>query len=981
MEQDTVQFIGKKTNFYREPVENKQYAEQGDDLYDSKHFCSSIKVVTCRKYKTKVCSRQATRQELFVRRMNLWFQGNTQYSFRKCRRIPTIKTRNRETTTMNNKNFRISRRVLLPLLFCSAAVLAGDGGLSAPFGQVPPPNALTLEDDQAPDVTCDSGDPSRGDCPPVAIADNADMAAAPDTMQQAQQLGNEQDGFVDNAQETGMPGVNTGYVGGRTRVGIGIDSEFKTKADATQVFSETEDSAVIGQGYIGIDPKKGETGYVTGAGAKVNYHWVSKDGNGQASHVNKVFGAYDQNGKADKDGKQAKKLTVGYGQENEKMFWSGSVMKGLSDKVDTGQKDANGSTIFEKAYDWGLGGRVGTYLSEQQMRIQGGLDYEWGKEHAANESKAKQVTLTGGLEKFFPDSPHSINANLDVYKKSGGYVEGDQKAKVRGGVGYRYDIASGEAGVWQADKMYRRVRTEIPGEAVKTPPKVERKLVKHTMELEADTFFKLDSAKLTPEAQERMKSVIAQMRESGHEGNIRITGNTCDIGSDAHNQKLSERRANAVRDFLVKNGFSADELLAQGLGESSPKYPNTNTERHKNRRVDIEFVTYQNEYKDQVVEEGGTSSTDPKVVWKQELIPTPPLWVRQALHNVADHKQRVDTYKTTAGGECTAVAAAADDTDYTADQDSTGNVFSVLDNDTACDKQGLTIIDVQNPSDHGGTVTISGDGKTVIYAPQAGFTGTDTFTYTIKDTKGKTSTATVTVKVNATGGSCTVPTANDDGAYTIALNGTDAERSIDVLLNNDESCSGDLSKLTIDEVTCDVGNGQEQAGLSLDGSLRTVLFDSTHFSSHIGETLSCEYIVKDEDGKLSANPGHFTVNISGSCPSDVAANIVDASYTYNQLAVQPFDAPYAGGINAADFLPSGVTEDQIEYVSFDKDSNVSSTDFLSSTGMDDGNLYIDGHMVKFESDLQEYCSNSFNFYVKLKCGAVVTVPVNLTGHS
>lgn len=112
-----------------------------------------------------------------------------------------------------------------------------------------------------------------------------------------------------------------------------------------------------------------------------------------------------------------------------------------------------------------------------------------------------------------------------------------------------------ESGIWQADKMYRRVRTEIPGEEVKTGKSRAQKLVKHTMELEADSFFKVDSAKLTPEALERMNSVAAKMRECGSEGNIRISGNTCDIGSTAHNLKLSERQANSVREFLIKNGF------------------------------------------------------------------------------------------------------------------------------------------------------------------------------------------------------------------------------------------------------------------------------------------------------------------------------------------------------------------------------------------------------------------------------------------
>ena len=340
---------------------------------------------------------------------------------------------------MTNKHSRLSyRAALLPLLFCSATVLAGDGGVNAPYGQIPPPsqNELTLETEQAADVSCDSGDPSRGECANVESA----AAAAPDSMQQAKQLSNESDGFIEDATETGAPSLNTGYVGGKTRIGIGIDSEFKGKADLSHVFTETEDTAVIGQGYIGVNPKKDDAkGHITGAGAKLNYHWVSKDEAGQASHVNKVFGAYDQNGSSDKDGKQAKKVTVGYGQERENMFWSGSVMKGLGDKFDTGQKDKNGNTIYEKGYDWGVGGRVGTFISEQQMRVQGGLDYEWGTEQASTESKAKQVTLTGGVEKFFPDSPHSVNANIDVYKKSGGYVEGEQKAEVRGGVGYRYD--------------------------------------------------------------------------------------------------------------------------------------------------------------------------------------------------------------------------------------------------------------------------------------------------------------------------------------------------------------------------------------------------------------------------------------------------------------------------------------------------------------------------------------------------------------
>jgi outer membrane protein OmpA-like peptidoglycan-associated protein len=654
---------------------------------------------------------------------------------------------------MNNKRILSPRWAILPLLFCSAAVLAGDGGYDAPYGQIPPPPeraALALEDEAAP----------------VPAPANV----VPDTMGQAQDLGQESDGFLEDS--TATSSLNTGYVGGNTRLGIGVDTELKGKADVTQVFRENGSSATIGQGYVGFNPnadKDAGEETLTGAGAKLSHHWVS-GGPNNAAYVNKVFGAYDQNELKDK------KATIGYGQENADLFWSGHASKGLSDARTSGTPG-----VMEKAYDYGVGGRVGSYLPEQQMRVQGGLDYEWGKDFADSEKRPTQTTLTGGVEKFFPDTPHSVGAELEVYKKSGGLVvDGSEDAEARGGVSYRYDIGS-EAGVWQPEQRYRRVRTEIPGEQIKQPPKIERKLVKNTMELEADTFFKIGSAKLTPEAQERMKAVMGQIRASGHEGNIRITGNTCDKGSLEHNQKLSERRANAVRDFMVRNGFSGNEVLAQGLGETQPKYPNTDAEGHKNRRVDIEYVTYQNEYKDEVIEQGGTSMTDPKVVWRKELIPEPPLWVRQALRNTVDHKQTVDTYKTTAGaGGGTSPNAPVANNDTATTTSGTPVTINVLANDT--DPNGDTLSIVSFNQGNNGAVTQVGNN--LVYTPVAGFTGADTFTYVITDPDGNQSTATVTVTVGAADPNA--PVANNDTATTTS--GTPVRIGV---LDNDRDPNGD----------------------------------------------------------------------------------------------------------------------------------------------------------------------------------------------
>ena len=56
--------------------------------------------------------------------------------------------------------------------------------------------------------------------------------------------------------------------------------------------------------------------------------------------------------------------------------------------------------------------------------------------------------------------------------------------------------------------------------------------------------------------------------------------------------KLSERRAQSVRQYLIGGGLPAERLLAEGMGLRDPRYPNTREGRPKNRRVDIEFVTY-----------------------------------------------------------------------------------------------------------------------------------------------------------------------------------------------------------------------------------------------------------------------------------------------------------------------------------------------------------------------------------------------------
>ncbi len=70
----------------------------------------------------------------------------------------------------------------------------------------------------------------------------------------------------------------------------------------------------------------------------------------------KYSAAYDRN-EADHE-----KATVGYGQENEHLFWEGHVSKGLSGRKDT--RIINGQQVSDRAYEWGAGGSVGKFLPE-----------------------------------------------------------------------------------------------------------------------------------------------------------------------------------------------------------------------------------------------------------------------------------------------------------------------------------------------------------------------------------------------------------------------------------------------------------------------------------------------------------------------------------------------------------------------------------------------------------------------------------------
>ena len=643
--------------------------------------------------------------------------------------------------------------------------------------------------------------------------------------------------------------LDVSYVGATTRLGIGYDTRDKLRGEAYQVFGETDRSSWIGELWLSDH---------SAAGAQLSYHW-QPDGSSDAA-VRKLFGAIDQNRWHDR------KVTAGGGLETDRWFASGYASAAITGRREISAEETtttetitgtdNGrpfeqdiftttrTQISERAYDYGVGVRAGHFYESPLVRLQLGFDYEWGR------GSASQSTISFAVEKFFAGTPHSVALIAEAYHKQGALEpeHNDERLTVM----YRYEFGRP---AYRPAREYRMVKVETPAAAAPPPavapappaaPRIEKRLVKTTASMASDAFFDFDRATLRPDATAALDGAIARLKASGYEGNIRITGHTCDIGPAAYNQKLSERRAEAVRQYLIAGGLPAERLLAEGMGLRNPRYPNTREGRPKNRRVDIEFVTYETRSEDIVLppeavatppNAAATPPSAPTIEWRREYIDSEPTWLRRALHNPAQHKQTVDVYRlqqtstTVTQGDkhfLDRPPVAVNDA-FTVTGNSASNALDVLANDSDPDGDPLTIVSVGAPAH--GTAAIAGN--RISYTPVAGYTGTDTFSYTIADPKGLTSSASVTITVT---GINHPPIAQPD--FAVAKFNTPVAIPV---LDNDSDPDGDT--LTITSFT-QAGHGTVARGPS-----NTLVYTATQ--NFIGTDVF-QYTISDGHGGVAS---------------------------------------------------------------------------------------------------------------------------------
>jgi OOP family OmpA-OmpF porin len=122
------------------------------------------------------------------------------------------------------------------------------------------------------------------------------------------------------------------------------------------------------------------------------------------------------------------------------------------------------------------------------------------------------------------------------------------------------------------------------------PPPAPPAPVREKVTYAADAFFDFDKYALKPEGKAKLDDLVSKMAGMNLEVIIGV-GHTDNIGTKEYNLKLSERRANTVKEYLVSKGVEKNRIYTEGKGFADPVASNKTAEgRAKNRRVEIEMV-------------------------------------------------------------------------------------------------------------------------------------------------------------------------------------------------------------------------------------------------------------------------------------------------------------------------------------------------------------------------------------------------------
>jgi OOP family OmpA-OmpF porin len=243
-------------------------------------------------------------------------------------------------------------------------------------------------------------------------------------------------------------------------------------------------------------------------------------------------------------------------------------------------------------------GRAGLNYAEASDRFSG-----TGAVHVINPNPSQRDTnykLGAGIQYAFTESL-AMRVEAERYRVNDAVGNNGRIDLLSVGLIYRFGAKSPEP----VPRTYTTAPTPEPVREVVAaapdvllpppPPPAPPRFEKFT--LSATELFAFDSAELKM-PQPKLDEIANALRSASEINNLNINGYTDHIGSTRYNQKLSERRAVAVKNYLSAKGIDAARLRAQGMGEANPVVVCTDKKRpaliqclEPNRRVEVEKIT------------------------------------------------------------------------------------------------------------------------------------------------------------------------------------------------------------------------------------------------------------------------------------------------------------------------------------------------------------------------------------------------------
>ncbi|MNK34826.1 Outer membrane protein A precursor [compost metagenome] len=209
-------------------------------------------------------------------------------------------------------------------------------------------------------------------------------------------------------------------------------------------------------------------------------------------------------------------------------------------------------------------GSTNTHASERKLNAKVGLGLEYKFSEA--------LALRGEVERYRLNDAVGNRGDADLYSVSLVYKLGRPASATPA-----YQPAPEVAPV-----------VAMPAPVIVAPPAPAP--VSEKVSFASEALFDFDQSALKPQGKAALDQLLGQLTDMDLEVIVTV-GHTDAVGPDTYNQKLSQRRAEAVKAYLVAQGVETSRVYTEGKGETQPVADNTSAAgRAKNRRVTVEVV-------------------------------------------------------------------------------------------------------------------------------------------------------------------------------------------------------------------------------------------------------------------------------------------------------------------------------------------------------------------------------------------------------